>query len=249
MSKSYDSNVEPISHQPQFVLHCLNVSRPRRSYPIDDRPSLRQLSVKQLGQQQQQQSSIAAFNELRSENTELKRTLETLKADFEGFQISQLLKSDLNGHSPSNAHAAAVEKATVDLREEVAGLSNQLQKLREAQGAFLKRKIHKENSSNSEATRAVTVRQKYLMMATQMLDRKSPRTKVSERANNIQSGMPMHLNGPPLDNNTNINMPPHVRPSPTAAMFQAPKPPQGMNSVAAAALYNSMNVLGGHPNL
>ncbi|KAJ6637219.1 Homeobox protein prospero [Pseudolycoriella hygida] len=105
------------------------------------------------------------------------------------------------------------------------------------------------NKQTEAAAAAAEQLNKDLMMATQMLDRKSPRTKVSERANNIQSGMPMHLNGPPLDNNTNINMPPHVRPSPTAAMFQAPKPPQGMNSVAAAALYNSMNVLGGHPNL
>ncbi|XP_036337191.1 homeobox protein prospero-like isoform X1 [Rhagoletis pomonella] len=53
-------------------------------------------------------------------------------------------------------------------------------------------------------------------------------------------------------NNTNslstINIPPpHIRPSPTAAaIFQAPKTPQGMNPVAAAALYNSMAA--GGPN-
>ncbi|XP_053691275.1 homeobox protein prospero [Sabethes cyaneus] len=61
-------------------------------------------------------------------------------------------------------------------------------------------------------------------------------------------GMPMHVNNvPPHDpkNNLNsMNMPPHVRPSPSTAMFQTPKPPQNLNSVAAAALYNSMNALG-----
>uniref|UniRef100_A0A182UIB7 Homeobox protein prospero n=1 Tax=Anopheles melas TaxID=34690 RepID=A0A182UIB7_9DIPT len=46
-----------------------------------------------------------------------------------------------------------------------------------------------------------------------------------------------------------IGMPPHVRPSPSTAMFQASKTPQNINSVAAAALYNSMNqALGGTPN-
>ncbi|XP_058812558.1 homeobox protein prospero-like isoform X2 [Topomyia yanbarensis] len=61
-------------------------------------------------------------------------------------------------------------------------------------------------------------------------------------------GMPMHVNNvPPHDSKNNlnqINMPPHVRPSPSTAMFQTPKPPQNLNSVAAAALYNSMNALG-----
>lgn len=66
-------------------------------------------------------------------------------------------------------------------------------------------------------------------------------------------GMPLNLNGPTHDtNNTTMNMnainlPPHIRPPPSAGMFQAPKAPQGMNAVAAAALYNSMGVLGGSP--
>ncbi|KFB41249.1 homeobox protein prospero/prox-1 [Anopheles sinensis] len=46
-----------------------------------------------------------------------------------------------------------------------------------------------------------------------------------------------------------LNMPPHVRPSSSTAMFQPPKAPQNINSVAAAALYNSMNqALGGPPS-
>jgi prospero homeobox 1 len=44
-----------------------------------------------------------------------------------------------------------------------------------------------------------------------------------------------------------MNLPSHVRPSPTAGMFQGPKPPGPgqMNSVAAAALYNSISALNG----
>lgn len=63
-------------------------------------------------------------------------------------------------------------------------------------------------------------------------------------------GMPMHVNNAPthdpknMNNMNQINMPPHVRPSPSTAMFQTPKPPQNLNSVAAAALYNSMSALG-----
>uniref|UniRef100_A0A182KAE2 Prospero domain-containing protein n=1 Tax=Anopheles christyi TaxID=43041 RepID=A0A182KAE2_9DIPT len=45
-----------------------------------------------------------------------------------------------------------------------------------------------------------------------------------------------------------IAMPPHVRPSPSTAMFQASKTPQNINSVAAAALYNSMNQALGTPS-
>lgn len=64
---------------------------------------------------------------------------------------------------------------------------------------------------------------KDLMMASQLLDRsKSPRTKVSSDR------------GPPSGNSS----------SSQSAMFQTPKPPQNLNSVAAAALYNSMSALG-----
>lgn len=49
-----------------------------------------------------------------------------------------------------------------------------------------------------------------------------------------------------------MNLPSHVRPSPTAGMFQGPpKPPSSsqINSVAAAALYNSISAMnGGVPN-
>lgn len=149
------------------------------------------------------------------------------------------------------------------------------------------------NKQSEAAAAAAEQLNKDLMMATQLLDRKSPRTKVADRSSNSQSGngqilnnnnppvnmnhvnpminnqntngprlngnaypsmgMPLNLNGPSHENNSNINMnamnlPPHIRPPPTAGMFQAPKPPQGINPVAAAALYNSMNVLGGHSN-
>uniref|UniRef100_A0A336L102 CSON002300 protein n=1 Tax=Culicoides sonorensis TaxID=179676 RepID=A0A336L102_CULSO len=66
-------------------------------------------------------------------------------------------------------------------------------------------------------------------------------------------GMPqVHGNGPNSHDSSNLqnalnNMPPHIRPPPAAAMFQPPKPPQGMSPVTAAALYNSMANLG-NPN-
>lgn len=147
------------------------------------------------------------------------------------------------------------------------------------------------NKQSEAAAAAAEQLNKDLMMATQLLDRKSPRTKVSERSSNVQTGnahiltnsnpsslmhnqlngprlngnasfsthtmsMPMNMNGPGptlSDSNTNnnlnaINLPPHVHQTPTAAMFQTPKPPQVINPVAAAALYNSMNVLGGQVN-
>lgn len=147
------------------------------------------------------------------------------------------------------------------------------------------------NKQSEAAAAAAEQLNKDLMMATQLLDRKSPRTKVAERSSNVQTGnahiltnsnpsslmhnqlngprlngnaftthtmsMPMNMNGPgptlsdSSTNNTNlnaINLPPHVHQTPTAAMFQTPKPPQVINPVAAAALYNSMNVLGGQVN-
>ncbi|KAI9579600.1 hypothetical protein GQX74_000388 [Glossina fuscipes] len=80
----------------------------------------------------------------------------------------------------------------------------------------------------------------------------------------VGGNAPSNINAMTNANSTNLNStnantnnnnslstinipPPHIRPSPTAAaMFQAPKTPQGMNPVAAAALYNSMAV--GGPN-
>ncbi|KAL9694317.1 hypothetical protein quinque_013602 [Culex quinquefasciatus] len=62
---------------------------------------------------------------------------------------------------------------------------------------------------------------KDLLMASQLLDRsKSPRTKVTADRGPVGSG------------------------SSQSAMFQQPKPPQNINPVAAAALYNSMSALG-----
>lgn len=161
---------------------------------------------------------------------------------------------------------------------------------------------------------AVAINEKFskdYMLSLQLLDRKSPRTKVQDRsssagnaANNNQNsgnngsnvsnnqaimnnsplsgnnnnpnnnnninnqngpprmngtvfpphgmGMPsVHVNGPNPHDAPNLNvinnMPPHIRPPPAAAMFQPPKPPQGMSPVTAAALYNSMANLG-NPN-
>jgi hypothetical protein len=143
------------------------------------------------------------------------------------------------------------------------------------------------------AAQAAAELNKDLMIASQILDRKSPRTKsTNERAPSTQSGnvtntnhhhmaaqsaMPHHpmMNnvGPSPVNPTNngqrpptfvqtqpppqlpsdpnslnsltqmnpMNLPTHVRPSPSAGMFQGAPKPQGVNSVAAAALYNAMN--------
>lgn len=74
-----------------------------------------------------------------------------------------------------------------------------------------------------------------------------------------QPPQPMVSNGLSDPNSLNsltqmnpMNLPSHVRPSPTAGMFQGPPKPPGqaqMNSVAAAALYNSISAMnGGAPN-
>ena len=117
----------------------------------------------------------------------------------------------------------------------------------------------------SEAAAAVAAEQlnKDLLMASQLLDRKSPRTKVIDRGGatggsgggnvggpringNAFSTLGMtHTNNNPENNINTMNLP-HVRPSPTAAMFQPPKAPGYVNSsAAAAALYSSMSGLGG----
>lgn len=58
-------------------------------------------------------------------------------------------------------------------------------------------------------------------------------------------GLAMHMNGPQLENSPNlinpINIPPHMHNSPTAAMFQSPKTPSSLNSVAAAALLGRLS--------
>lgn len=123
---------------------------------------------------------------------------------------------------------------------------------------------------------------KDLLLASQLLDRKSPRNKVVDRGSQgppertpsaNMNGSPHIPNGPPRlngsafpsmplshqhpnssnnpsqnsnnsnpENNINTINLPHVRPSPTQAMFQPPKPPtSNINSVAAVALYNTMS--------
>lgn len=109
---------------------------------------------------------------------------------------------------------------------------------------------------------------KDLMLASQLLDRKSPRTKVIDRTpstpgermnmmtNNQQkhsapSLPPQQLTPTSTTNNTPANTPNSespqnnglpIRPSPSNAMFHAPKlPGGGMNPAAAAALYSSIS--------
>ena len=65
-------------------------------------------------------------------------------------------------------------------------------------------------------------------------------------------GGPMHGPGggpgPDMQSQMNqLSIPSHVRPSPTAAMFQGPSKGPQMNSVAAAALYNSISAMNGQP--
>jgi len=108
---------------------------------------------------------------------------------------------------------------------------------------------------------------KDLMLASQLLDRKSPRTKVIDRMPNqplervLPPSQSKHSTPQPQPqltptstaNNTpantptsesaQINMP--IRPSPSNAMFHAPKlPGGGMNPATAAALYSSMSNMG-----
>lgn len=84
----------------------------------------------------------------------------------------------------------------------------------------------------------------------------SPSTHLSNATNNSNNCTTNNSNSNNSNNNNSNLPPPHVRPSPSAGMFQTPKPPQHqgvtggpvMNPVAAAALYNSMNALGGGPS-
>ncbi|XP_036337311.1 homeobox protein prospero-like isoform X4 [Rhagoletis pomonella] len=90
---------------------------------------------------------------------------------------------------------------------------------------------------------------KDLLMASQILDRKSPRTKVADRSqsNPINNSNPSSANsasGQSVVSGNSIANSAAVQTA--AAIFQAPKTPQGMNPVAAAALYNSMAA--GGPN-
>lgn len=96
--------------------------------------------------------------------------------------------------------------------------------------SIVTRFVHQRRLKQSEASAAAEQLNKDLMMASQMLDRKSPRTKVAERppqsqpngplmngnAGNYPQMMPVHVQKQDM----------HIRP----AMFQAPKAP-GMNNV------------------
>lgn len=102
--------------------------------------------------------------------------------------------------------------------------------------SILSRFVHQKRCKQQDAANAAEQLNKDLLMASQMLDRKSPRTKVAERPppnqNHMVNGnagphlMPVHgMHGP---------MPPktdhHIRPP----MFQPPKPPHG---ISQAPLY------------
>ncbi|KAK9496962.1 hypothetical protein O3M35_004410 [Rhynocoris fuscipes] len=113
---------------------------------------------------------------------------------------------------------------------------------------------------------------KDLLLASQLLDRKSPRTKVIDRGNNNnnnnnndRTSLPV-VNGPSTtpsappringtvfpvsvphqntsdSNITSMNLP--VRPSPNTSMFQPPKPPTSIGS----ALYPGISAITGHAN-
>lgn len=109
---------------------------------------------------------------------------------------------------------------------------------------------------------------KDLMLASQLLDRKSPRTKVIDRTPSVSSDrlgampsnqqkhsgpsqQPQQLTPTSTAHNTPANTPNSetaqhngmpIRPSPSSGMFHAPKlPGGGMNPAAAAALYSSIS--------
>lgn len=123
------------------------------------------------------------------------------------------IASRTNANSVGSVSGTDLEGLADVLKSEItASLSNLVD-------SIVTRFVHQRRflSKQSEAAAAAAEQlNKDLMMATQLLDRKSPRTKVADRA--------------------------------SQAMFQTPKPPQVINPVAAAALYNSMNVLGGQVN-
>lgn len=98
--------------------------------------------------------------------------------------------------------------------------------------SIITRFVHQRRLKQSEASAAAEQLNKDLMMASQMLDRKSPRTKVAERTNSSQP----QPNGPLMNGNAGNYpqmMPVHVQKQDAhirPAMFQPPKGP-GMNSV------------------
>lgn len=96
--------------------------------------------------------------------------------------------------------------------------------------SIVTRFVHQRRLKQSEASAAAEQLNKDLMMASQMLDRKSPRTKVAERPNQPQQ------NGPLMNGNAGNYpqmMPVHVQKQDLHTrppMFQAPKAP-GMNNL------------------
>lgn len=223
-------------------------------------------------QSQQQPNSLSLITKMTNAQSDLTERLNIARSNTSS--VGPVSGTDLEG-------LADVLKSEI-----TASLSNLVD-------SIVTRFVHQRrflNKHTETAAAAVEQLNKDLMIATQLLDRKSPRTKVADRSNNVQTGnahiltnsnpsslmhnqlngprlngnafsthtmsMPMNMNGPgptlsdsSTNNNLNaINLPPHVHQTPTAAMFQTPKAPHSINPVAAAALYNSMNVLGGQVN-
>lgn len=121
-------------------------------------------------------------------------------------------------------------------------------------------------SKTSEATLAAEQLNKDLLLASQLLDRKSPRTKVIDRGNCVSSektnsygntystptknshsnsGQAQNYPNSNPENNINAMNLPTSRAGLNSNLFPPPKLSTGMNSAAAAALYSSMNSLSG----
>ncbi|KAL1129793.1 hypothetical protein AAG570_012737 [Ranatra chinensis] len=118
--------------------------------------------------------------------------------------------------------------------------------------SIMSRFVQQKRFAGKQSEAAAELLNRDLALASQLLDRKSPRTKVVDRGN----GCGDRSNGAPAPNGTNVPAPPPsingtvfppvappqhhqanngnnnnpVRPSPNAAMFQPPKPPPGMSS-------------------
>ncbi|XP_055907909.1 homeobox protein prospero isoform X2 [Eupeodes corollae] len=130
------------------------------------------------------------------------------------------------------------------------------------------------NKQSQSVAAAADQLNKDLMMASHILDRKSPRTKATDQLSSSsvpivsaalvntsvsnlissQSGIGMqdhHVTGMNCtlsqsnkSCSSNNLQPSHLKSSPSAAIFQAPKTPQNMSSAASVSLYNSIGIGG-----
>lgn len=274
----------------------------------------------QTQQQQEQTSPNQQVNSVQQNSLSLQMSKMTSVQSDLNERLNIATRANTNSVGPVSG--TDLEGLADVLKSEItASLSNLVD-------SIVTRFVHQRRFLNKQSEAAAAAAEqlnKDLMMATQLLDRKSPRTKVADRTSNVQTGnascnvsnhisnincqqnqsislnhinsvvIQNQFNGPRLndsafstismslnnnhnhnncninndknnninnnitangptahDNNSlcsnSINLNPHIRHSQTAGMFQTPKPPQVINPVAAAALYNSMNVLGGQVN-